>query len=812
MRLMLWPLLTAALLVGSTIEALSQTPSGETGSDVVARTPPRLSYTDGSVSFWRPGAPDWVAAQVNTPLAPGDELYTGRPGNLELQIGPRAYVRAWAESQLGLANAEPDFIQFRVTSGHVSFDLRSVDPGNAIEVNTPHAAFTIEHPGYYRVDVTPERTAFVVRRGGRAGVTLPSGERSAIAANEQVVLDDPSSPTLQTVAAPDLDAWDRWNYARTDSLLASVSARYVPPGVYGAQDLDQHGTWHVEQEYGPVWMPRAVPTSWVPYSTGQWVLDPIYGWTWIDTAPWGWAPFHHGRWVHLPRGWAWAPGPFMTRPVYAPALVVFFGGPRTQVSWVALGWGEPVIPWWGRPHFAGRPWWGGWGGPRVVNNVVVHRTTIVHVEHVKVYRNVSQRHAVVAVRDDHFGRRAVHESRVSVDARRLEPVRGAPHVKADAASLVPSSGRGARPPDETISRRVVATRAPARMRDDDDRAPSAIDARRVNVPAPRLVPPATGAPAARGNDDDRSRPSRERRPDTTPGANAVAPGTDRTAPPGDRSAPSDRRGDRSRRNEQRTPAVVPPGSGTDTPAPATPPPDSRTPDARAPVPRRDEQSRTPGMGAPRPPEQQRTPPGVQRTPSTVPPTPRATRPERPPTAPEPQTDAPRREAPPPRADRPERQPAAPEPRTDGPRRDEPQAPQPGRSDGPRREPRTERPDAEGGPPAARIDGPRREQPRMAPRPAIPRQEPAAPNPGPRSEAPPRTRAIAPRVEPAARPPARPRSESGRDSGPVRIERERPPARSEDRQIRNQRYPDPRDEFQRGRRPGTPGAAPDGRRS
>ena len=40
-------------------------------------TPLRLSFADGQVSFWRTGAPDWVEAEINTPLAPGDQLYTG---------------------------------------------------------------------------------------------------------------------------------------------------------------------------------------------------------------------------------------------------------------------------------------------------------------------------------------------------------------------------------------------------------------------------------------------------------------------------------------------------------------------------------------------------------------------------------------------------------------------------------------------------------------------------------------------------------------------------------------------------------------
>src|SRR5207245_2677331 len=99
---------------------------------------------------------------------------------------------------------------------------------------------------------------------------------------------------------------------------------------------------------------------------------------------------------------AWAPGPVVVRPVYAPALVAFFGGPSVHVaigvpgvSWVALGWGEPLVPWWGRPQFVGRPTWVGWGGPRFVNNVVVNRTTVVNVTNINDYRNTNVTNAVV---------------------------------------------------------------------------------------------------------------------------------------------------------------------------------------------------------------------------------------------------------------------------------------------------------------------------------------------------------------------------------------------------------------------------------
>ena len=461
----------------------------------IGRTPPRLSYVDGEVSFWRPGASNWAPAQVNTPLAAGDETYTGNRGNLELQIGARAFVRAWGDTQLGFVNQEPDFLQFRVTAGHVSLDLRGVEPGRTVEIDTPTAAFTVDAPGYYRVDVSPERTAFITRRSGRATMTVAGGSAVAIAPSEEVVLDGATTPRVQSFVAPPLDVWDSWNYARTDELIDSMSARYVPAGVYGVDDLDHYGAWRVVPTYGAVWVPREVATGWAPYSTGRWVADPQYGWTWVDAAPWGWAPYHHGRWVNVDGYWAWAPGPLVARPVYAPALVAFFGAPGVHVvvgspfvSWVALGWGEPLVPWWGSARFVDRPSWAGWGGPRVVNNVVVNRTTVVNVQNITVYNNTTVRNAVVAVREDAFGRRAVHEARVAdVDVRRLEPVHGRLRVTPDASSFVAASGPAVTPPPQTLQRRVVATRRPAAAVARPD-APRERMAPAVSVPAPQIVP------------------------------------------------------------------------------------------------------------------------------------------------------------------------------------------------------------------------------------------------------------------------------------------------------------------------------------
>jgi hypothetical protein len=111
-------------------------------------TPPRLSFIDGEVSYWRQGAEDWARARPNLALAVGDAFYTSQGANFEVQFGSRSFVRADQHTQLSLLAQEERLIQFKVASGRVSFDLRSLAVGDAVEVSTPNAAFVIEHPGY----------------------------------------------------------------------------------------------------------------------------------------------------------------------------------------------------------------------------------------------------------------------------------------------------------------------------------------------------------------------------------------------------------------------------------------------------------------------------------------------------------------------------------------------------------------------------------------------------------------------------------------------------------------------------------------
>ena len=680
-------------------------------ADSTDATPPRVSYINGQVSFWRPGAEDWTPAKLNTPLAPGDVLYAGPDGNVEIQVGPRAFVRAAEGTQIGLDNQETDFTQFRVTGGLAALDVREIAAGHTIEVGTPNAVFTIEQAGFYRLDVEPDSTSFRTHRGGLATMTPAGGAPTQVAANQQVVLTGVDSPRVESGTAPALSAWDRWNSERTDYALRATSARYVPREVYGAEALDQHGTWRTEEGYGTVWAPAAVPAGWVPYSTGRWIWDPRFGWTWLDDAPWGWAPYHYGRWVFVRNYWAWAPGPVVVRPVYSPALVVFLGGGvRVGVGvrplcWAPLAWGEPIVPWWGRRGFVGVATWRGWGGPRVVNNVVVNRTTTVNVTNINVYRNVTVNNAVVGVSSDRFAQHQDRPRRIDrAEVRELTPVRGALDVKPVAASVTVASGSAARPPAAIQARPVVATRPPhdfsTRLRDqglatrkaDEPTAPPRI------VPAPRSVratePAGARPPAMAPRDPDSTRPEPpanrgERRqqpasPAPAPSQSAPQqPSTTRPEPPANRGERRDR--DERRQRSAQPVAPTPPSAPAPSQAPAPQQPSATRPD---PVNRGERRDRDERRERSQPPA---TPPAAP-APSQQPAQPRppsATRPE----------------ATPNRAERPDRNDRRPQPAPSA----APSAPAPAQP-APPRQPASMRSE----PPANRGERPDRGQPQQAP--------------------------------------------------------------------------------------------------
>jgi uncharacterized protein DUF6600/FecR-like protein len=329
------------------------------GGDRPESDPPsrvgRLSFLSGSVSF-RPGSvDDWAAATLNYPLTTGDHLWTDADSRAELTVGTSA-IRLAPQSAFGLLALDDRTAQLRLSQGSLNVRLRNLGDDETFEIDTPNGAVTLLRPGSYRVDVdsTGDTTTVTVRRG-QAEVTA-AGSAFTVRADQAALVSGTDSPSYDVFDALPPDNWEDWCTARDRRWDGARSAQYVSRETIGYEDLDEYGDWRNSGPYGPVWVPRAVVAGWAPYRFGHWAWVDPWGWTWIDDAPWGFAPFHYGRWVYVDGGWGWVPGRIVpARPVYAPALVVFVGGPSWGlaitargggggVAWFPLAPDEPYVP------------------------------------------------------------------------------------------------------------------------------------------------------------------------------------------------------------------------------------------------------------------------------------------------------------------------------------------------------------------------------------------------------------------------------------------------------------------------------------
>jgi FecR protein len=448
----------------------------------------RLSVTNGEVSFNPAGTDDWVSAVTNRPITTGDKLWTDKGARAELQVDSAAF-RLAGETGLSFLNLNDQTIQLSITEGTVSIRVRRLGDGENIEVDTPNLALSLLRPGRYRVNVNEagDTTIVSVRdgegevTGGGSAYTVHPGEQGYFSGNDTLDAD--------IEGLPDADDFDNWCDERDLHEDHAVARRYVSDDVIGYEDLDDNGGWRPVPEYGTVWFPHVTIVGWAPYRYGHWAYIAPWGWTWVDDAAWGFAPFHYGRWVFVAGAWGWVPAPprvvgvVYVRPVYAPALVAWVGGPHfgvgvgiggggfaagVNVGWFPLGPREVFVP----SYAVSRAY---------VNRVNISNTTVnetvvnnyyntnivnrnVNVNNVR-YVNQGVPGAVTATSPHAFtSAQPVSRNLVAVNQRE---VASAP-VGASAPSVAPPKqavmGSGAparvRPPTAFASRPVVARTTP----------------------------------------------------------------------------------------------------------------------------------------------------------------------------------------------------------------------------------------------------------------------------------------------------------------------------------------------------------------
>jgi len=363
----------------------------------------RLNYLRGSVSFQPAGETDWVSAVANRPVTTGDRLWSDDGARVEMQLGSST-IRLGELTGMSFFNLDDRTTQIELSEGTINIRVLRLDRDEVFEVDTPNQAFSILKPGQYRIDASEDGNSTMVTVRDGEGEVTGDGRTYKIGDGRSGSFTGTDRLRASIFKADGYDEFDSWCRDRDRRYDGSPSRRYVSVDVVGYSDLDDYGYWRSEPGYGYIWIPR-VSVGWAPYHDGHWVWISPWGWTWVDDAPWGYAPFHYGRWIYAGSYWGWVPGPIEVRPVYAPALVAFVGGPNFSVSitagnrggyvgWFPLGPREVYVP----SYRTSREY---------VNRVNVSNTTVNNITINNVYNNSNNTNIRYSNKNVHGGVTAV---------------------------------------------------------------------------------------------------------------------------------------------------------------------------------------------------------------------------------------------------------------------------------------------------------------------------------------------------------------------------------------------------------------------
>lgn len=332
-----WRILALALLMAAVPAAKAE--DGE-------RDPPsraaRVAEVVGDAWLFDHESREWTRLTRNQTVAEGDRVRTDERGRVSLRVGS---TTVWVDERSDLEFSQLDEGQtlLHLDRGDVAVRLRSAENVAETRLRTREGTAQPEREGLYRVEQLDRGSKAYVWEGrlrfdwarGAAPVYLGGGE--------QAEFWWPDGPRAERSALYG-DRFGDWVLAQSREEGDRPVARYVSPEMTGAEDLDRHGRWETAPEYGAVWIPTTlVVADWAPYRYGRWTWTRHWGWTWVDDAPWGFAPFHYGRWVSWRGRWCWAPGPYVHRPVYAPALVGWVGSGSVSVG-ISIGGGHRPPP------------------------------------------------------------------------------------------------------------------------------------------------------------------------------------------------------------------------------------------------------------------------------------------------------------------------------------------------------------------------------------------------------------------------------------------------------------------------------------
>src|SRR6266404_4905208 len=291
----------------------------------------RLSLVQGDVRFTRDSHGDplansktaWETAELNLPIRQGYILATdqGR-AEVEFENGAMAFLKENTVLEfydLSLKDGSRT-TRLLLRQGSASF---YVNPASDDYFSVTGGDFTVEANGRgsFRLDNYDDGSTVQTLKGHVT--VLHKDKTSRLDKGQSLSMKAGDDSSLDIGRLAEEDDFDRWVSGRIDSVVTATNAalQYTNSPYYtsGFADLYTYGAFSSCGGYGLAWRPFGVGFGWSPFSTGQWMWDTGFGWTWMSSRPWGWAPYHYGGWLFDAGcgGWFYSPPVFYGSP-YVP--------------------------------------------------------------------------------------------------------------------------------------------------------------------------------------------------------------------------------------------------------------------------------------------------------------------------------------------------------------------------------------------------------------------------------------------------------------------------------------------------------------
>ena len=327
----------------------------------------RLSSVSGDVRFATVthGDPladakaNWDTAQLNLPIRQGYVLATDN-GRVEVEFenGTLAFLKENTVLEfydLSLKNGAL-ITRLVLRQGSASFH---VNPVSGDYFSVTGGDFTVEagSRATFRLDNFDDGST-VDDIVGRVTV-LHQDETTHLEKGQSLSMKAGEASSISIGRVPEQDEFDHWVSGQIDSVSTATAAtmQYTGSPYYapGFGSLYSYGSFFNCGGYGYGWRPFGVGLGWSPFTDGQWIWDPVFGWTWNSFQPWGWAPYHYGGWLFDSGcgGWFYSPPVIYgyypgvpirrfpprvhaPRPVYHPATAVFVRNKSNTVGIVPM--------------------------------------------------------------------------------------------------------------------------------------------------------------------------------------------------------------------------------------------------------------------------------------------------------------------------------------------------------------------------------------------------------------------------------------------------------------------------------------------